>query len=149
MSKSYNHIKMKKIISVFILLVSFSAFAQQEKVEISYTTRIILPDDFTFQPPGGGNGRIMPKEMQEQFKKNIQEPQEAKLTILGDESLYKMVEKISNDQSQGSRGMRGGMRMMSMNGDNIYKNSTNHLLLKEQNMMGKSYVVKDSLQNFD
>ena len=141
---------MKKIISVFILLFSFSAFAQQEKVEISYTTRIILPDDFTFQPPGGGNGRIMPKEMQEQFKKNIQEPQEAKLTILGDESLYKMVEKISNDQSQGIRGPRGGgMRMMSMNGDNIYKNSTNHLLLKEQDMMGKSYVVKDSLQNFD
>jgi len=141
---------MKKIISVFIFLFSFSAFAQQEKVEISYTTRIILPDDFTFQPPRGGNGRTMSKEMQEQFKKNIQEPQEAKLTILGDESLYKMVEKISNDQSQGIRGPRGGgMRMMSMNGDNIYKNSTNHLLLKEQNMMGKSYVVKDSLQNFD
>ena len=140
---------MKKIISVFILLVSFSAFAQQEKVEISYTTRIILPDDFTFQPPGGGNGRTMPKEMQEQFKKNIQEPQEAVLTILGDESVYKMVEKISNDQSQGSRGMRGGMRMMAMNGDNIYKNSTTHQILKEQNVMGKNYVIKDSLQNFD
>ncbi len=50
---------MKKIISVFIFLFSFSAFAQQEKVEISYTTRIILPDDFTFQPPGGGNARAI------------------------------------------------------------------------------------------
>lgn len=139
---------MKKIISVFILLISFSAFAQQEKVEISYTTRIILPDDFTFQPPGGGNGRTMSKEMQEQFKKNIQEPQEAKLTILGDESLYKIVEKISNDQSQGIRGPRGGMRMMSMNGDNIYKNSTNHLLLKEQNMMGKKLCYKRFFAKF-
>ncbi|MEG0696124.1 MAG: hypothetical protein RR447_03195 [Algoriella sp.] len=46
---------MKKIISVFVLLLSFVVFAQQEKVEISYTSRLILPDDFTFQPPGGGN----------------------------------------------------------------------------------------------
>ncbi|WP_282629795.1 GLPGLI family protein [Empedobacter sedimenti] len=138
---------MKKIISIFVLLFSFLAFAQQEKLEVTYTSRMILPDDFSFQPRG--DGRTMPKEMQEQFKKNIQEPQEAVLTILGDESVYKMVEKISNDQSQGSRGMRGGMRMMAMNGDNIYKNSTTHQILKEQNVMGKSYVIKDSLQNFD
>ena len=138
---------MKKIISIFVLLFSFLAFAQQEKLEVTYTSRMILPDDFSFQ--SRGDGRTMPKEMQEQFKKNIQEPQEAVLTILGDESVYKMVEKISNDQSQGSRGMRGGMRMMAMNGDNIYKNSTTHQILKEQNVMGKSYVIKDSLQNFD
>ncbi len=110
---------MKKIISIFVLLFSFLAFAQQEKLEVTYTSRMILPDDFSFQPRG--DGRTMPKEMQEQFKKNIQEPQEAVLTILGDESVYKMVEKISNDQSQ---------------------------ILKEQNVMGKSYVIKDSLQNF-
>ena len=142
---------MKKIISVLVFILSINTFAQQEKLEITYTSRMILPDDFTFQPPGGGGGRTMPKEMQDQFKKNIQEPQEATLTILGDESLYKMIEKISNDQSQGGmRGPRGGgMRMMAMNGDNIYKNSVTHQLLKEQNMMGKSYVVKDSLQNFD
>ena len=141
---------MKKIISVFVLLLSFVAFAQQEKIEISYTSRLILPDDFTFQPPGGGNGRTMSKEMQDQFKKNIQEPQQATLTILGDESLYKIVEKISNDQNQGM-GMRGGggMRIFSMNGDNIYKNTATHQLLKEQNMVGKEYVIKDSLRNFD
>lgn len=141
---------MKKIISVFVLLLSFVAFAQQEKVEISYTSRLILPDDFTFQPPGGGNGRTMSKEMQDQFKKNVQEPQQATLTILGDESLYKIVEKISNDQNQGM-GMRGGggMRILSMNGDNIYKNTATHQLLKEQNMVGKEYVIKDSLRNFD
>ena len=141
---------MKKIISVFVLLLSFVAFAQQEKIEISYTSRLILPDDFTFQPPGGGNGRTMSKEMQDQFKKNVQEPQQATLTILGDESLYKIVEKISNDQNQGM-GMRGGggMRIFSMNGDNIYKNTATHQLLKEQNMVGKEYVIKDSLRNFD
>ena len=141
---------MKKIISVFVLLLSFVAFAQQEKVEISYTFRLIFPVDFTFQPPVGGNGRTMSKEMQDQFKKNVQEPQQATLTILGDESLYKIVEKISNDQNQGM-GMRGGggMRIFSMNGDNIYKNTTTHQLLKEQNMMGKEYVIKDSLRNFD
>ena len=130
---------MKKIISVLVFILSINTFAQQEKLEITYTSRMILPDDFTFQPPGGGGGRTMPKEMQEQFKKNIQEPQEAILTILGDESVYKMVEKISNDQSQGSRGMRGGMRMMAMNGDNIYKNSTTHQILKEQKKKKKNY----------
>ena len=58
----------------------------------------------------------------------------------------KIIEKISNDQNQGM-GMRGGggMRMFSMNGDNIYKNTATHQLLKEQNMMGKEYVIKDEM----
>ena len=107
---------MKKIISVFILLISIVSFAQQEKLEVSYTSRIILPDDFKFQPPGGGS-RQMPKDIQEQMVKSLQEPQDFTLTILGEESLYKLVEKISNSQEQRMRGLRGG-RMILMNGDN-------------------------------
>ncbi|MFV0150520.1 GLPGLI family protein [Empedobacter falsenii] len=138
---------MKKIISVFILLISIVSFAQQEKLEVSYTSRIILPDDFKFQPPGGGS-RQMPKDIQEQMVKSLQEPQDFTLTILGEESLYKLVEKISNSQEQGMRGLRGG-RMMLMNGDNIYKNTSTQQLLKEQNMMMKSYTIQDTLQNYE
>lgn len=140
---------MKKIISILILFIGFVSFAQQEKLEVNYTSRIILPKDFTFQAPGGGSGRQIPKEMQEQFIKSIQEPQDYTLTILGDESLYKLIEKISNNQEQGMRGPRGGGRMMMMNGDNIYKNTSTHQLLKEQNMMAKTYIINDSLQNYD
>lgn len=138
---------MKKIISVFILLISIVSFAQQEKFEVSYTSRIILPDDFKFQPPGGGS-RQMPKDIQEQMVKSLQEPQDFTLTILGEESLYKLVEKISNSQEQGMRGLSGG-RMMLMNGDNIYKNTSTQQLLKEQNMMMKSYTIQDTLQNYE
>lgn len=138
---------MKKIISVFILLISIVSFAQQEKLEVSYTSRIILPDDFKFQPPGGGS-RQMPKDIQEQMVKSLQEPQDFTLTILGEESLYKLVEKISNSQEQGMRGLRGG-RMVLMNGDNIYKNTSTQQLLKEQNMMMKSYTIQDTLQNYE
>ncbi|MFV0229966.1 GLPGLI family protein [Empedobacter falsenii] len=138
---------MKKIISVFILLISIVSFAQQEKLEVSYTSRIILPDDFKFQPPGGGS-RQMPKDIQEQMVKSLQKPQDFTLTILGEESLYKLVEKISNSQEQGMRGLRGG-RMMLMNGDNIYKNTSTQQLLKEQNMMMKSYTIQDTLQNYE
>ncbi|MFV0181211.1 GLPGLI family protein [Empedobacter falsenii] len=138
---------MKKIISVFILLISIVSFAQQEKLEVSYTSRIILPDDFKFQPPGGGS-KQMPKDIQEQMVKSLQEPQDFTLTILGEESLYKLVEKISNSQEQGMRGLRGG-RMMLMNGDNIYKNTSTQQLLKEQNMMMKSYTIQDTLQNYE
>lgn len=138
---------MKKIISVFILLISIVSFAQQEKLEVSYTSRIILPDDFKFQPPGGGS-RQMPKDIQEQMVKSLQEPQDFTLTILGEESLYKLVEKISNSQEQRMRGLRGG-RMMLMNGDNIYKNTSTQQLLKEQNMMMKSYTIQDTLQNYE
>lgn len=138
---------MKKIISVFILLISIVSFAQQEKLEVSYTSRIILPDDFKFQPPGGGS-RQMPKDIQEQMVKSLQEPQDFTLTILSEESLYKLVEKISNSQEQGMRGLRGG-RMMLMNGDNIYKNTSTQQLLKEQNMMMKSYTIQDTLQNYE
>ena len=138
---------MKKIISVFILLISIVSFAQQEKLEVSYTSRIILPDDFKFQPPGGGS-RQMPKDIQEQMVKSLQEPQDFTLTILGEESLYKLVEKISNSQEQRMRGLRGG-RMILMNGDNIYKNTSTQQLLKEQNMMMKSYTIQDTLQNYE
>lgn len=88
---------MKKILFLSAIVISSLTFAQQEKIEVTYTSRLILPEDFTFQPPGGGNGRQMPKEMMEQMMKRIQEPQESTLTIFGDQSNYKAIEKISND----------------------------------------------------
>ncbi|WP_276681351.1 hypothetical protein [Empedobacter brevis] len=139
---------MKRIVSVFILLTSLISFAQQEKIEVTYMSKIILPKDFSFQS-SGDSGRQMPKERQEEFIKSIQEPQEFTLTILGDESVYKMIEKISNNQNQGMRNPRGGSRMGMMYGDNVYKNISTHHFLKEQNMMGKNYTIKDSLPKFD
>ena len=85
---------MKKIFALTaIILASTFSYAQEEKFEVTYTSRLILPADFSFQAPGGGGGRQMPKEIQDEIKKNLQEPQESILTILGDESIYKAVEK--------------------------------------------------------
>lgn len=139
---------MKRIVSVFIFFTSLVSFAQQEKIDVTYTSKIILPKDFSFQS-SRDSGRQMPKERQEEFIKSIQEPQEFTLTILADESVYKMIEKISNNQNQGMRNPRGGSRMGMMDGDNVYKNTSTHHFLKEQNMMGKNYTIKDSLPNFD
>lgn len=140
---------MKNILSIAALILSSLSFAQQEKIEITYTSRLILPEDFTFQPPGGGSGRQMPKEMMDEMKKRIQEPQEATLTICGDQSSYKTVEKISNDQQSGGRGP-GGRGMMRFGGnDNIYKDISTKIYMKEVNMMSKTYTVKDSLPAFD
>lgn len=143
---------MKKILAISAFVLSTLSFAQQDKIEVTYTSRLILPEDFTFQPPGGG-GRQMPKEMMDEMKKRIQEPQESTLTILGDQSLYKAIEKISNDQlsgggrGPGGRGPGGPMRFGSS--DNIYKDISTKTYMKEVNMMSKTYTVKDELPNFD
>lgn len=135
---------MKKIIAIGLLLINTFTYAQ-EKIEVSYITRIILPADFEFQSPGGG--RQMPKEMQEDFKKSIQEPQESTLTIFGDQSIYKAVEKISNDQQQ-SIG-RSHMRFMRFGGDNIYKDISTSTYYKDVNVFTKEYTVKDVLPKYD
>ncbi|HEY4538848.1 MAG TPA: GLPGLI family protein [Faecalibacter sp.] len=140
---------MKKILAISAFVLSTLSFAQQEKIEVTYTSRLILPEDFTFQPPGGGGGRQMPKEMMDEMKKRIQEPQESVLTIFGEQSVYKAIEKISNDQQSGPGG-RGGMRMMRFGGnDNVYKDISTKSYTKEVNMMSKTYTVKDELPNFD
>jgi len=141
---------MKKLLTITAVALSAFTFAQTEKFEVTYSSRLILPEDFTFQSPGGGNGRQMPKEMQEQMIKTIQEPQESVLTIFGDQSVFKAIEKISNDQQSGPGG-RGGMRMMRFGsaGDNIYKDISTKTYMKEVNMFSKSYTVKDELPNFD
>lgn len=141
-------IKMKKFLTISALVLSTLSMAQNEKIEVTYTSRLILPDDFTFQPPSGGGGRQMPKEMMDEMKKRIQEPQESTLTIFGEQSSYKAIEKISNDQQNG--GGRGGMRMMRFGGsDNVFKDISTKSYMKEVNMMSKSYTVKDELPNFD
>lgn len=140
---------MKKIIAIGLLLFNSFSFAQ-EKIEVTYTSRLILPEDFKFEAPGGG-GRQMPKEMQEQMMKRLQEPQESVLTILGDQSIYKAVEKISNDQMNGGgRGPGGrGPGMMRMGGDNIYKDISTSSYMKVMNVFTKEYTVKDTLPHFD
>ena len=50
---------MKKIVSVIALFTCLLTFAQQEKLEVTYTSRMILPDDFSFQ--SRGDGQTMPK----------------------------------------------------------------------------------------
>ena len=139
---------MKKFLAISAFVLSTLTMAQNEKIEVTYTSRFILPEDFTFQPPGGG-GRQMPKEMMDEMKKRIQEPQESVLTIFGDQSSYKATEKISNDQQSGPGG-RGGMRMMRFGGnDNVYKDISTKSYTKEVNMMSKTYTIKDELPNFD
>ncbi|SFM99348.1 GLPGLI family protein [Algoriella xinjiangensis] len=139
---------MKNIFAITAIFLSAFSFAQSEKFEVTYSTRLILPEDFTFQPPGGGNGRQMSKEMIDEMKKRMQEPQTNTLTIFGDQSIYKPVEKISNDQQNNSNG-RGGMRIMRTSGDNIYKDISTKIYFKDVNMFSKSYTVKDNLPNYD
>jgi len=83
--------------------------------------------------------------------KRLQEPQESVLTILGDQSIYKAVEKISNDQMNGGgRGPGGrGPGMMRMGGDNIYKDISTSSYMKVMNLFTKEYTVKDTLPQYD
>lgn len=134
---------MKKLFAATLLFFSAFIFAQ-DKFEVTYITRIILPADFEFQASGG---RTMSKDMQDDFKKALQEPQENTLTVFGQQSFYKAVEKISNDQ-EASMG-RSHMKFMRFGGDNIYQDLANGIYYKDLMISAKDYTIKDQLKPFD
>jgi len=131
----------KVLLAAVAYLCSFFAQAQQFDGGIAtYQTKTTIDMD-------GWGGR----QMSEQMKKQIAERMKSRLektytlTFNKDESIYEEVEKLE------APGQGGGMRFMGggFSQGGIYKNIGDNLYARENDLMGKAFLIKDSLNKLD
>ena len=124
---------MKKLLTLFSYCVMLSSFAFAQKLEVTYqeVTNVNI-DEFknSAKVEVNGSSSTIPKEVYDNMIKSMQEPKEYLLKIYDNETNYKKVEKIDNQQTNGMKisVSFGG------SGNDLYN---------------KSYVIKDQLTNYN
>ncbi|MFV0138843.1 GLPGLI family protein [Empedobacter falsenii] len=138
---------MKKILTLFTFsLLATIAFAQ--KLEVKYQEIVkVNPEEFKGTVKFSSNGKEsqIPNDVYDNMIKNMQEPKDFTLVINDNESTYKKVEKISNNQ--GNNGFSVSMSM-SGGGNGLYKNLLTKEFAKSVNLMDKPYLIKDKLTEY-
>ena len=130
---------MKKIVLVALMSQCFIGFNQQQG-EIHYTTKVNmhanLPDD--------DNGRMI-REMTPEF-------QEMHHTLLftSDESLFqsKIVDEEANTFEQEDGDVQIQIEMAAPD-EKIYTDIKNGLIVEQRDLMGKRFLIKDSIRQYD
>ena len=139
---------MKKLLTLFSYCVMLSSFAFAQKLEVTYqeVTNVNI-DEFknSAKVEVNGSSSTIPKEVYDNMIKSMQEPKEYLLKIYDNETNYKKVEKIDNQQTNGMKisVSFGG------SGNDLYKNMTTKEYSRSVNLMNKSYVIKDQLTNYN
>lgn len=116
------------------MLASRFVFAQQQGV-ITYENRVNLH-------------RNIPADRQE-MKAMMPEFRITKmqLTFNGEESVYKNIVEDEDEQFTAGSGGGGGMRVsFRMPKTDLYTNSSTSVILSAQEMMGKKYLIQDTVQ---
>ncbi|MDM1522409.1 GLPGLI family protein [Empedobacter stercoris] len=137
---------MKKILTLFTFsLLATIAFAQ--KLEVTYQETInIDKDEFKKNMKVETSGSVnLPSDFYDNVFKSLSEPKDFTLVINDNESTYKKVEKISNNQ--GNNGFSVSMSM-SGGGNGLYKNLSTKEFAKSVNLMDKPYLIKDKLTEY-
>ena len=102
----------------------------------------------TVDMSGWGGGREMSEQMKKQIAERMKNFLEKTytLTFNKDESIYEEVEKLETPGQGG-----GGMRFMGggFSQGGIYKNIGDDVYARENDLMGKSFLVKDTLNKLD
>ena len=131
---------MIRIITLLILLLSYSLFAQNFQGEVTYQTHrkieLKLNDDKA--------NAEMQKQLQEMLKKQFQK--EFVLQFNAEESIYKEEKSLGKPSPA-----MGGMEIIVAGGgdaDVLYKNIKEQRFSNKTEMLGKSFLVKDSLTDY-
>lgn len=131
----------KTISTGLFLLISFSLFAQKDFQGVAYYQTKTTVDMSNF---GGG-------QLSEERKKQIQDRMKSALektfilTFNQSESVYKEEERLETPGQGGG----GRFRMMNTSGGDQYKNVKTKELLQSKDLLGKQFLIKDSLQTLD
>lgn len=127
-----------------------SLFAQ-EKLIVEYESRIEFDVNKGFvmtttTDGGSSNTKIgANKEMEDKLKEAMNKPSYYNLILTPDESEFKIVEKVTNDQPS-----EGGMQIkISSGGGTTYKNLKEKISLKAVSSFNQDFLISDSLQNYD
>jgi GLPGLI family protein len=133
--------KNKYIFTGTFLFFFLSLFAQKEFQGVAYYQSKTTVDMSNF---GGG-------QLSEERKKQIQDRMKNALektfilTFNQSESLYKEEERLETP----GQGSGGRFRMMNASGGDQYKNVKTQELFQSNDLLGKQFLIKDSLQSLD
>lgn len=134
---------MKKLITLTFLLSSILGFAQNVTGKATYKT--FRRSNFKIEDAKGIPDTKMQKQIQARLQKMNQKTYF--LTFNNSESLYKQEEKLNAPKPQ----IRGSVQVLSLGGGNavLYKNIQNKTYLHQKDIMGKTFLIKDSIKNIE
>lgn len=130
---------MKKITVLLIVFAFAKAYSQELSGIVTYQSQRSIDVKL-----GEGMDSAMQKQIQEQLKKQFQKTYTLKFK--GGESIYTEDEAGVAPPSPASGGMS---IVVSGNSDIHYRNLNENRFVKESDLMGKTFLVKDSLKNKD
>ncbi len=128
----------KSVTIVAIALLALNTYAQDIKGVVTYQTKTTI-DMSRF---GGREVSEQQKQRWKERMKNFLE-KEYTLSFTKNESYYKEEEKLSAPGQGGGR-WGGGFTQ-----GGIYKNIADNAYSRENNMMGKTFLVKDTINNLE
>lgn len=135
---------MKKLFILSALIISILAFSQEKKqfLEIDYQLEMVMDFDQIISNVPSEYRAMVEEPLRQELNKGIFI--DYKLKTNGTESVYKMQEKISNDQSPSGMILS---QISAMDKEPLYKDIDQQYFLKPYNV-GRAYLVKDSLADF-
>lgn len=141
---------MKKYLRSSLLMISALVFAQEKLVvEYESTMEFDVSKGFVMTTTTGDGGSTTKiganKEMEDKLKEAMSKPSYYTLTLTPEESEFRMVEKVENDQPS-----EGGIVIKVSAGQGItYKNLNESLILKSVTSFNKDFLVVDSVKNYN
>lgn len=136
---------MKKFLTLFTFsLLATIAFAQ--KLEVTYQETLkVNPDEYKSTVKFSSNGKesTIPNDIFAELLKSVTEPKDYLLTIYDNQTTYKKVEKLNNQQGNNSFSYDDGG-----SAKNLLKNLSTKEYFRNANVMDKSYLIKDKLTEY-
>lgn len=142
---------MKKHLSILISFTFSTLIFSQEKLLVEYesTMEFDVNKGFvmtTTNTDNGSNTKIgANKEMEGKLKEAMSKPSYYNLTLTPDESDFRVVDKVTNDQPS-----EGGIVIkVSANNGITYKNLNEKVSIKATTSFNQDFLIMDSLKNYD
>lgn len=135
----------KKLLSFLLLISSLTLFAQ-EKLVVEYESRMEFDVEAFEKNMDFGGSNVSKDEVMQALKESMTKPSYYQLTLTPDESEFKYVERISNDQPK-----EGRIRIeMSSGGRGVtFKKLSENLSLRTADAFNQNFLVKDSITNYN
>jgi len=130
----------RSVIMLFISLFALTTYAQNVEGVATYQTKTTI-DMSGFTRDGQQMSEQRKKQIMERMKNFLEK--EFTLTFTNTESFYKEEEKLAAPGQGGSR-WGGGFTQ-----GGIYKNVDQNAYARENNMFGKVFLIKDTINNLE
>lgn len=134
----------------FLLLISIFIFSNlvfaQEKLVVEYESRMEFDVEAFEKNMDFGDVKVAKDEILNALKESMTRPSYYSLALTQDESEFKYVEKITNEQpSEG----RVRIEMSSGGRGTTYKSLKENISLRTEDSYNKNFIIRDSIKNYD